>query len=259
MRATCCVPLSNIDTLVERACEAWRSAQHEPFLVNPSIPILWFGNIPAYWRSARRIVTVGLNPSGVEFPEPDRFRRFPRARYADPSDAAIPVRPISDALNEYFRRDPYRSWFHAFEPLLNGLGASFYDGPWDRAIHTDLCSPLATNPTWSRLSDAQKRILQDSGIALWHSLMQALRPHVMLISMAESNLRYLTFPMVRPWHVVYRVERARPYTLHVATVQVDASHQSVCVYGRAAQKPFGLISDVEKRRIGRALVETLKT
>jgi hypothetical protein len=36
-------------------------------------PILWFGDSVAYSNSDVRVVTVGLNPSRVEFPEGDRF------------------------------------------------------------------------------------------------------------------------------------------------------------------------------------------
>lgn len=249
------VPMSEIDALVVRACDVWREAEHQSFLVKPSIPILWFGDVEAYRRSPRRIVTVGLNPSRAEFPEADRFRRFPRARVADPSNPTVPAGPVCDSLNEYFRCDPYRNWFQAFEPLLNGMGASFYDGPLDRAVHTDLCSPLATDPTWSGMSVAQKWTLEGAGVALWHDLIRALRPHMMLISVAERYLDRVAFPAIQSWHVVFRVERANPYTLRAATFQIDANHKSICVYGRAAQKPFGLISDAEKRRAGRILAE----
>ena len=34
-----------------------------PNVVNPSIPILWFGDMKAYEESELKIVTVGLNPS----------------------------------------------------------------------------------------------------------------------------------------------------------------------------------------------------
>ena len=38
-------------------------------IVENSIPIIWFGNINKYLDSEKRILTVGLNPSNIEFPE----------------------------------------------------------------------------------------------------------------------------------------------------------------------------------------------
>ena len=53
-----------------------------------------------------------------------------------------------DALCAYFRADscPYSRWFNAYEPFLNGMGASYYGGQPSTALHTDICSPVATAP-----------------------------------------------------------------------------------------------------------------
>ena len=56
----------------EPAREAWNlyeRAKSQAHVVRPSIPILFFGDSEAYERSERRIITVGLNPSRLEFPE----------------------------------------------------------------------------------------------------------------------------------------------------------------------------------------------
>lgn len=40
------------------------------------------------------------------------------------------------------------------------MDASYYDHQTSTALHTDICSPIATNPTWTRLSEAdQGRLL----------------------------------------------------------------------------------------------------
>ena len=36
--------------------------------VSPAIPILFFGDLDAYAKSQQRVLTVGLNPSRIEFP-----------------------------------------------------------------------------------------------------------------------------------------------------------------------------------------------
>ena len=92
-----------------------------------------------------RVLSVGLNPSLYEFPADSPFRRFPLAEGVTLREPE----PYLDALSAYFRTDPYCSWFSAFELMLNGLGASFYEGKPSTALHTDICSPVATDPTWS--------------------------------------------------------------------------------------------------------------
>ena len=141
-----------MEELANEAWAAYRRAEAAGVtaLVRPSIPILFFGDYERYFLSPRRVITVGLNPSRIEFPDSDRFARFPAARYKDsqPPETARVLRAIAD----YFREQPYDGWFKpAFEELLRGMGASYYDGAESTALHTDICSPLATDPTWSRL------------------------------------------------------------------------------------------------------------
>ena len=121
------------------------------------MPILFFGDLDAYRASPLHVVTVGLNPSLHEFPADEPFRRFP---LAEGSLGREPSRYL-DATSSYFRTDPYARWFSsAFEPLLNGMQASYYQGGGSTALHTDICSPVATNPTWSRLDEADRAALE---------------------------------------------------------------------------------------------------
>src|SRR5829696_7614148 len=58
--------------------QAWRlyTQTSDPCVVRPSIPILYFGNLPRYAASPLKAITVALNPSHHEFPVHDRFARF---------------------------------------------------------------------------------------------------------------------------------------------------------------------------------------
>ena len=103
---------------------AFDRASRLPSRVTPAAPILFFGDLDAYRTSPLRMLTVGLNPSLHEFPAAEPFRRFP---LAGDSLGREPGRYL-DAMSAYFRTDPYRSWFGAFEPLLNGAGSSYYSG-----------------------------------------------------------------------------------------------------------------------------------
>ena len=107
---------ASLGEVVARAWGAFGHAAALPSRVSPSVPILFFGNLHAYFSSRMRVLTVGLNPSLHEFPADSPFRRFPLTEDITVSE---PDRYL-DALAAYFRTDPYRGWFSAFEPLLNG-------------------------------------------------------------------------------------------------------------------------------------------
>jgi len=112
------------------------------------VPILFFGDLYRYRTSPCKIVTVGLNPSRIEFPQPDRFTRFKAAKGLYPAimQSDEPYAAYVAAPCNYFIDDPYRAWFRSLEPILQGAASSYYPGRANCALHTDLCSPLATDP-----------------------------------------------------------------------------------------------------------------
>ena len=68
--------------LADAVSGAWRAFERASALdarVDPSVPVLLFGDADAYFGSPLRVVTVGLNPSSREFPASDPFERFPLA------------------------------------------------------------------------------------------------------------------------------------------------------------------------------------
>jgi hypothetical protein len=89
------------------------------FVVSNSIPIPYFGNVAAFLDSPLRVLTAALNPSDREFPASG-------PRFDVPKGLRGPVE-LEEELGMYFRRNPYRGWFGSFEPVLNGLDASYGD------------------------------------------------------------------------------------------------------------------------------------
>jgi hypothetical protein len=224
-------------------------------LVRPSIPILYFGDDRRYFTSLRKIITVGLNPSCKEFPADDRFQRFPRARNATPDAPALADH--LHALRDYFREKPYDAWFRpSFEPILNGLGASYYDGASNTALHTDLFSPLATDPTWSRLGD-RRRQLETDGVSLWHRLVVRLTPDVIIISVARAYLDKIGFLRLNEWRTIHTVDRENPFSVEARRVRIGEEKTALLVFGRAANIPFGTVSSHDKQRIGAAIAKVL--
>lgn len=244
---------ASLTGLVERAFAARDRAMVEDpdVVVDPAVPILYFGDLPAYRRSPLRIVTVGLNPSRVEFPAKQPFTRFPAAGRGPDGYLA--------ALDDYFRTDPYLGWFNTFTSLLAGLGASFADGEPNRALHTDIGSPVATDPTWSKLSPAAKARLGSVGTPLWHDLVRELRPHAIVASVARPWLNQVTFEPAEPWwdlHVVAE-NRVRPYVVKARHIQVTDGHTALVVWGPAGMTPFQLVTHTVRRQIGQKIKEAL--
>lgn len=242
-----------IEQLANRAFSVWSMVRETApeVVVAPAVPVLYFGDLNAYLASAIRVATVALNPSRAEFPTEDPFKRFPEA--AGIASYDIDIESYLAALNSYFKVAPYRSWFSSFEPLLNGMEASYYPDKENTAVHTDLCSPVATNPTWSRLDRPTKRHLIGEGVQLWHDLIREIRPDVLLISVARRHLGKIEFDRVSEPSELHRLidNRARPYVTETWELQIDGDTRSRVVFGRAANQPFGLVSHDYKRSLGR--------
>lgn len=248
---------ASLDDAVAVAWCAFGRAAALPSRVSPAVPILFFGDLDAYRASPLRVLTVGLNPSLREFPEDSPFRRFPLVEgvKARESDRYL------EALSAYFRTDPYRGWFSAFEPLLNGLGSSYYLGEDSTALHTDISSPVATDPTWSSLDEAARSALEADGGPLWHTLLEALRPHVVALSVAKHHLSRIEFEALTEWEMIREftetktgAPRKYPIAVSVRWYAVG-SELSMFVFGRAAQTPLGRLGDVQKRLAGEIALE----
>ena len=247
----------NLPKLGQLAWEAWDHAP-EPVRVTPSAPILFFGDLEAYWASPLRVVTVGLNPSGEEFPKDEPFKRFPllKGNHQD-RDAARYLQ----AMSAYFETEPYRRWFNAFEPLLNGLGSSYYKGSniSSRALHTDICSPVATDPTWGKLDKSDRKSLQSHGIPLWHRLLEKLQPHIVVLSVARKYRKQIQFKSLtdwQNWETVYTFTKKANGTPRSRSYPIERQwdgKRPMFAFGQAAQTPFGLLAKHQKREAGERL------
>ena len=244
--------------LSEPVALAWRTFDRVANLtcrVFPAVPILFFGDLAAYRASPLRVVTVGLNPSLHEFPASEPFRRFPLA------DGNRELSRYLDAMSAYFCTNPYSAWFNSFEPLLNGLGASYYPPTSTTALHTDMCSPVATDPTWSQLDMAHRATLEADGGPLWHVLLEELRPQIVAISVAKAHLERIVFPAISDWEIVHTftkkangTPRSRPYEIRARWYDVGGE-RSLFGFGSAGITPFQLLTDCQKHQTGKILLQ----
>ena len=214
-----------------------------------SAPILYFGDLDAYRASSLRVITVGVNPSGEEFPAAAPWSRFPVKAIAEATEV-VPLLPdYLCALNNYFRLRPYKRWFGSYEPALNGMSASYYDGATATAIHTDVCTPVPTSPVWGRLERHEWRALAPDGVALWHSLVEELEPHVILASIGARNFARIALAPVAGLEVIYTVDQARPLHIRASRVRVGGI-ESLLVTGGAATTPFQMINASQRSEVG---------
>ncbi len=142
------------------------------YVVKPSIPIVWFGDIEEYNESPKKVVTVGINPSLSEF-EKKRFNIVDL-------ECENAVDELVNTLNLYFKDNPY-DWFNNFEKVLSTLDASYYEKKaTNTAIHIDIYSAIATNPIWRYLSDGEKKDIQRTD--LFKKLLNLLDPDIIVFS-----------------------------------------------------------------------------
>ena len=229
------------------------------------IPIDWFGNRNEYEQSDIRIVTVGLNPSEMEFKRDkndtvyDVSYRFPNAIVGNP--ATYP-----QAWNEYFMHHPY-NWFCHFERVLQGAGASYggklpekmgeQDHPGRRAIHTDLCSPYATAPAWSKLPSKEQEAITKEGICHWKEQMEQLQPDIIITAIAKKYWQKLPVTDISELYVITETQngtaRKRPVVIRKGNY-----NGALVILGVTQNKPFGSICKEEQKHIGELILQAYK-
>jgi hypothetical protein len=243
-------------SLADLVGEAWQlheAASSEPWLVRPSAPVLFFGDHDAFMASSLRVITVALNPSRLEFPSTDPLARFPRADERDRYVAA---------LSGYFQDNPYASWFAFYEEALQGMGVSYYGGSNGTALHTDVGSPLATDPTWSKLDSNVTVRLESTGRPLWHRLVNYLQPDVVLWSTARRWLDFIELDPLSEWRPVAVFDRKKDGTDRKTPVRIltrryalGSGKEALFAFGPAQVKPLGDITHEQKREAGAAIRE----
>lgn len=241
-------------TIIKDALNYYKKYQDLAYVVSPSLPILYFGNLSGYYKSKIKVLTVGKNPSVNEFRDSRSkcysYFRFPNWR----GDNLI------ETLNLYFETNPLSQWFSAFEPILNGMNCSFYKNRSfeNSALHTDICSPLATFPTWSKLDIKSRTILFDEGHKLWIHLVEELNPDIVLVSIPFNLFKRVFDSEISE---IFRIElkkdgskRKKPYMVLKTSYLLSSQKTAKIIFGQAANKPFDTIALAQKNLIGRTII-----
>lgn len=237
--------------LLKKCEDHYELFKNEKYVVRQSIPILFFGDIEEYFSSKIKIVTAALNPSDKEFFDDNSkpIDRFPDRKLKDNNYTA---------LKNYFEEKPYKEWFdESFEPILNGIKSSYYShkGFSNRAIHTDLCSPLATSPTWKDLNKYYRKDanqLKKVGKVIWKELIEIIKPDIVLVSVAQKiKEEILGENKTIFWDSKSNAERNNhqdlttkdeprneSYKVYLNDYLLKSGKKTKIVWGRANRKPF---------------------
>ncbi len=226
--------------LFKSSIEYYDKYKNFDFVIKPSLPILYFGNIELYLKSKFKVVTAALNPSDIEFKKSkdDRpsFFRFPEYK----GDLIT----LEKSLNNYFENKPYTNWFgisgkskKGFIPILNGMECCYYNSYKfkDTSLHTDICSPLATNPTWSKLNDIQKKSIFEEGFNLWKSLIYYLKPDLILVSLSKEYLKLFDLNFIN--HIENKVGKKSNYYIDHYEIKIF-DYKTNLIWGSAQNTPF---------------------
>lgn len=266
--------LSKLSGLIDSYWEDYVEHKNLSFVVNPSIPVIWFGNLEAYCNSEVRVVTIGLNPSNLEFQNKNGSSKLSRFRYAKQLiEKGYNETLLIESYNKYFdneEQDPYKGWFNSYEKvfdcLSDRLSVSYYGKKNNTAIHIDCQSALATKPTWSKLkkvfeapmgADAKKlkqeyptelkditkfpTIIKDK---LFEELLAHLKPHIMFFSQSEEE--YLD-PFInngflkdsKPYPTKFIREKQKK--LKRIGYRVRSNQKQLLIFGEYyANQPFGI-------------------
>jgi hypothetical protein len=251
-------------SLLKRAITHYNSVRINDFVVKPSLPVLYFGDLKNYLASETKVISVSLNPSSAEFM--DRKNDTPSYfRFPDYEETA---ESLETSLSNYFKEKPYREWFgnesgsnSGFLPVLDGMGFSYYDlEDKETAIHTDLCSPIATNPTWSYLNKNQQDLLLEEGFHIWKKLIGEIKPNIIVMSTRKKYLEQLNPTFIK--RLEYKESNASEgrtatkYTVEYYEVEIDGFKTNL-VWGSSQNEPFMPFSN--KREIGKKIISFYNT
>ncbi len=189
--------------LIKKSWADFQKIKTKHFVIPNSIPILWFGDLNAYVNSNSRIITVGINPSNIEFLPSPRHGvysvnyRFPLAKSLVGKNSLTnsDIQLYEDAMNAYFKNTKngkptwYKPWFGSYETALNALNASYISNSnyQNTAIHVDLCCPFATSK-WSGLTQADKCLIQSCQCFSFQDLIKVLNPHIIITCMNRVQI-----------------------------------------------------------------------
>ena len=244
------IPITNINAIVSDCFRDYYEDCNPACVLRDVVPILWFGDMDAYWASEKKIVTVAVNPSDKEFIVNGVCsinNRFPGAPVNYDSHNLQHFVAYMNAMNSYFKNKPYKDWFWFNEKVLRLFDAS-YQGEFckykndarkvfrNTVLHIDLKAPVATDPVWGKL-DLNDRNTIDLIYANYFDLMwRYLDPDILIVSTSAQNVE-AAFEINHGNAILHQTSKGGYMDLHVIDSPVSGKKVNV-VWGMNRQNPF---------------------
>ena len=263
--------LQQLVSLAQKSHSAFLEAQNDSklrqFLIKDSLPILYFGDIEAYFKSKYKVITAAINPSSAEFFYNDSaktisFARFPQFERIDKGRVLSNESALQylSALNGYFQMgNDYRQWFNRTprNNLFAPFGTSYYDDTPNRAIHTDTLSPFATFPAWSKLDSQIQRRFSEIGIALWHELIAILEPDIIFMSLNQKYISHIDFYRTFRGYIVYADKKYNGESLKMQYGYINLGDKTAHIFNesRTNQVPFNALGNEDSAILSAKIFE----
>ncbi len=245
--------------IIDKYWDDFNNKRTLPGVVLGFIPIIWFGDIDAYYKSKIKTVTVALNPSWYEFSSDRKKLNLSYQRFLG-ADALLSKTKLNDSDKEkltgiyskYFCEDPYYDWFNCYDAKCMGfiskygyeVGYGFNCNLDNTAVHIDYYSALPTDPVYSKLKDDpiyEKTYYELPNKALFKELLSVLQPNVILFSSAYDSfldcmkLNYGMIQNVKP-DICYKDDKE----IKLRSFLID---NKLVIHGRNNGQPFAPVSD----------------
>ena len=177
-----CFGFGMLEGIVASAWAEWDRARKDRYdrvcVSEQSAPLLWFGDLDAYQRSPRKVVTLGVNPGPKTFPPENPWVNCPL--FDSPDVDRRSAGTMKAACNAY----PLDRWFSWWKPLIQPLTAG------GTSLHVDL-TPLATSTVFSLLNGRTKVRLRTNGIPILIDLLAYLKPDYTVACLSGGNFKPL--------------------------------------------------------------------
>lgn len=244
---------SSLKTIVGDCFRDYYEADNPECVLRGVVPILWFGDMEAYKASEKKIVTVAVNPSKSEFQDDKGVSsigyRFPGAPANYDSRNPQNFVAYKNAMDSYFRTNPYMRWFWHNERVLRLFGAS-YQGTFctykndsgeafmNAALHIDLKAPVATDPVWGdkELAPSERKAVVKHYAKYFDRMWHYLDPDLMIVSTNAQDVK-ASFGINHANAVLHQTSKHGYVDLHVIDSPVSGKMVNV-VWGLNRNMPF---------------------
>ena len=263
--------IERLMSLAQQCYESFAVAQNDstlrPYLIKGTLPILYFGDIEAYFKSQYKIITAAINPSFGEFfyDESNKqisFKRFPQFESIANANALNNENALQylSALNGYFKTgNDYKKWFKTTprDNLFAPFGASYYENAPNRAIHTDILSPFATFPTWSKMPLHIQTQFSNAGIRLWSELIEILEPNIIFMSLNKKYISHIDFYQTFRDYLTYHNKKYDGESLRIQYGYIHLNGKTAHIFNesRTNRVPFNAIGNEHSALLGKKIFE----